>query len=126
MPICLYTYTGIVMHEIQKCDNVKQMAGVFRALGDANRLAIIGILASDEYEKVCVGDLARILEITQPAVSQHLRTLKSIGMVESSKEGNFIYYTFNRGAMFSYKESIDEMFGQALEKCKGCSGGNPK
>ncbi len=99
------------------CELTKEMAEVFKALGDVNRMLIIFILASGEDEKVCVTELATRLGITQPAVSRHLRTLRHAGIVEPKKEGNQVYYTFNRNAMTRYKENIDYLFGCVLEKC---------
>jgi DNA-binding transcriptional ArsR family regulator len=109
------------MHKTKNCDDCPvpiQMAEVFKALGDVNRLYIIGILASDKYDRVCVTDLAKKLEITQPATSQHLRTLKNVRIIESMKEGNFIYYRFSRDTLIEYKAHIDDLFNQVLNKCK--------
>ena len=101
-------------------DDVKQLAGVFKALGDVNRLTIMGILALKEREKVCVTDLAKILGITQPAVSQHMKTLKTAGMVEAVKEGNFTYYSFNWDNVNLAKKRTDQLFDIALEKRAHC------
>ncbi|HMK46599.1 MAG TPA: metalloregulator ArsR/SmtB family transcription factor [Methanocella sp.] len=73
------------MHELQSCESTKRMTEVFKALGDVNRITIMYILASEQVEKICVTDLAKMLGITQPAVSQHLRTLKSAGLIDSSR-----------------------------------------
>lgn len=99
------------------CELLKEMAEVFKALGDVNRMWIISILASNERGKICVTELATRLGITQPAVSRHLRTLRYAGIVEPKKEGNLVYYTFNRDAMVRYKGNIDYLFGCVLEKC---------
>jgi DNA-binding transcriptional ArsR family regulator len=106
------------MIEEKKCKKLIETADVFKALGDINRLAIISILASETQDKICVGDLAKKLEITQPATSQHLRTLKSAKFIESKKEGNFTYYKFNPEAVIECKRNVDELFNQALKKCK--------
>ena len=112
------------MIEEKKCQQLIETAEVFKALGDINRLAIISVLAS-ETDKTCVGDLAKKLEITQPATSQHLRTLKSAKFIESKKEGNFTYYRFNPEAVIKCKRNVDELFNQALKKCKNTNKASP-
>jgi ArsR family transcriptional regulator len=93
------------------------MAEVFKALGDANRMYLIYLLASGGSERICVNDLAAELGISQPAVSRHLSTLKHAGIVRAEKDGNHIYYTFERVAMARYKENIDFLFSSVMQKC---------
>lgn len=99
------------------CELSKKMAVVFRALGDANRMYLIYLLATDGRDRICVNDLAVELGISQPAVSRHLSTLKHAGIVKSEKDGNHIYYTFDREAMVRYKQNIDLLFGNVMQKC---------
>jgi ArsR family transcriptional regulator len=93
------------------------MAEVFKALGDANRMYLIYLLASDGKERICVTELAEQLGISQPAVSRHLSTLRHAGIVKAEKDGNHIYYTIDRAAMTRYKENIDFLFNSVIQKC---------
>ncbi|MDD2473468.1 MULTISPECIES: ArsR/SmtB family transcription factor [unclassified Methanoculleus] len=52
--------------------------------------------ATDTTGTMGVSDLAGRLGISQPAVSQHLKTLKSEGFVTSRREGFHVYFSFNR------------------------------
>lgn len=99
---------------------VVQMADVFKALGDPTRLKIVKMLASNPERKLCVGALARKIGISQPAVSQHLKVLKSVGLVEPNRAGYHVHYAINTEMLASYKESMDELFQLALEECS-CS-----
>lgn len=99
------------------CEMSKQMAEVFKALGDANRMYMIYLLASGGSEKICVTELAEQLGISQPAVSRHLSTLKHAGIVKADKDGNHIYYTFDREVMVRYKANIDILFRNVMQKC---------
>jgi len=94
-----------------------ETAEFFKALGDETRMNIIYALASGEVEKLSVTELAKTMGITQPAASQHLKTLKNAKLVRARKEGNRIYYTFNRDAVLKYKERVDYLFGCVIEKC---------
>ncbi|MCP4231657.1 MAG: winged helix-turn-helix transcriptional regulator [bacterium] len=93
-----------------------EMAEYFKALGDAKRLKIIWMLSAKD-DRLCVADLAEKLEITQPAASQHLRTLKNVGLVKPEREGNKVYYTLNIEKLVEYKEVSDFMYERVLEGC---------
>jgi len=71
-------------------NKAQQMAEFFRLLGDANRLRIISLLAKRD---LCVCDLARLLEMSESAVSHQLRTLRSLRLVSHSKRGRRVYYS---------------------------------
>jgi DNA-binding transcriptional ArsR family regulator len=62
--------------------------------GNEVRLKIIYLL--EEESELCPCDLADILGMTIPAVSQHLRKLKDSNIVETRKEGQTIYYTLTQ------------------------------
>ena len=62
---------------------------LFRALADPTRRAIFESLACGE---AAVKDLTARFHISQPAVSQHLATLKEAGLVSGRREGRCVYY----------------------------------
>lgn len=66
------------------------LAETFRALGDASRSKIVHGLLSQE---LCVCDLAALVGITESAVSQHLRVLRSLRLVRNRKVGRVVYYS---------------------------------
>lgn len=94
------------------------MAEVFKAIGDINRMKIIKILASNLEESVCVVDLAKMLNITQPAASQHIKVLKNVGILVPKRVKNKTYYLINAEQLKDYKKIIDRMFKMAFVKCK--------
>ncbi len=61
----------------------------FRALGDPTRLRILSALSLAE---LCVCDLSGLLGITQTATSQHLKILRTFGMVRYRKQGRMAIY----------------------------------
>ena len=81
-----------------------RVAELFKALSDPTRVRIIGLLAHSE---LCVGDLARLLNMTQPAVSHQLRVLRHLNIVRGRKEGRHVYYTLT-------DEHIHDLFDQGL------------
>jgi DNA-binding transcriptional ArsR family regulator len=63
---------------------------IFHALADPSRRAIFESLRHGE---TAVKDLTARFDISQPAVSQHLATLKDAGLVNARREGRCVYYT---------------------------------
>ncbi len=62
---------------------------VFAALADPSRRAIFESLTRGE---AAVNDLTARVDISQPAVSQHLAALKDAGLVNARREGRHVYY----------------------------------
>jgi DNA-binding transcriptional ArsR family regulator len=99
------------------CEIVPQMASTFKALGDLTRLQIIYLLSTDTSGTLGVSELAARLKISQPAVSQHLKTLKTEGLVESRREGFYIYYTVNHERMVEFREHFELMHATVMANC---------
>ena len=86
------------MNEIKK--NTEQQAAIFTALGDPTRLKLVKLLCRQSLpDALCVNALASRLGITQSAVSQHLRILKSIGLVKGEKRGYYVHYRIDHEAL---------------------------
>ena len=62
---------------------------IFQALADPSRRAIFESLTRGE---AAVKDITARFDISQPAVSQHLATLKGAGLVKGRREGRMVYY----------------------------------
>lgn len=69
---------------------------VFQALADPSRRAIFVSLTKGE---AAVKELTARFDISQPAVSQHLATLRAAGLVSGRKEGRNVYYRVEPSGM---------------------------
>ena len=69
---------------------IQDAAVFFKVLGDPARIRIIQALSVSE---LCVCDLTAVLAMKQPAVSQHLKTLRQTGFVKYRKDGKIVYYS---------------------------------
>jgi DNA-binding transcriptional ArsR family regulator len=69
---------------------------VFQALSDRTRLGILELLKKRE---LCVAEIGRRFDMTQPSISHHLDVLKRAGLVTAEKRGREVYYRFNREAL---------------------------
>ena len=75
----------------------EDLAAVFKALGDPTRLKLVQFLHDlKDPESVCVNALAGVLDVSQSAVSQHLRVLKNVGIVRGERKGNSVHYALDR------------------------------
>lgn len=68
-----------------------RLAQILDLVGNKNRLKIIYLLREDN--NLCVCDLSDILNMTIPAVSQHLRKLKDAQLIQSRKVGQTVFYS---------------------------------
>ena len=95
---------------------IKIKAEDFKALGDPTRLKILNLLSS-KRGYLCVCAIADKLGVTQPAVSQHLKILKSAGLVKADRKGYFVHYTINPDTLLKYRNQIDIMHKRAIACC---------
>lgn len=99
-------------------ESTEELEEVLKALANVNRLLLIYSLASGDVNKISVTEMSRKMDITQPAASQHLKILKNANILVAKKEGNYIYYKFNRRSMEKHQKRIDFLFTCAFSKCK--------
>jgi ArsR family transcriptional regulator len=93
--------------ERESSEDIENQAALLSALADSTRLKLIRLLAQQqEPNALCVNALAHHLGITQSAVSQHLKVLKSAGLVKGERRGYRIHYFINHEAMKKAKQQI--------------------
>ncbi len=85
--------------------------GAIGLLGDPNRRAIFELLARRPSS---VGELAELLPISRPAVSQHLKVLKDGGLVVSQPDGNRRVYRLNPDGVSALRAWLDGVWNDAL------------
>ena len=74
---------------MDKIAGLEDAAELFKVLGSESRLALVWLLNA---EPLTVGALAASSGLSQPLVSQHLRTLRQAGLVSSERDGKEIRY----------------------------------
>lgn len=70
------------------------LAELFKVFGDSTRIRILFVLFEAE---VCVCDLAKVLNMTQSAISHQLRILKANKLVNSRRDGKSVFYSLADG-----------------------------
>jgi hypothetical protein len=73
-----------------------ELIDIFKALADANRLKIIGLLARQPYS---VEELSALLALKPPTVSHHLARLAQVGLVSAHAESYYSVYSLDRKAL---------------------------
>mgnify|MGYP004644436663 FL=1 len=80
-----------VREKLPQDEVLYDLAELFKIFGDSTRVKILYALL--EAEELCVCDIARLMDVTQSAVSHQLRVLKSSKLVKFRKEGKTVYYS---------------------------------
>ncbi|VXD11304.1 helix-turn-helix transcriptional regulator [Marinoscillum sp. 108] len=96
---CIRVYADV--DQINQCkqdiekveESVSRLAKALNLAGNEVRLKILFLL--EKESKMCPCDLSDILNMTVPAISQHLRKLKDAGLVETKKVGQTIFYSIS-------------------------------
>lgn len=99
------------------------MVEVFKALGDENRLRILNILM--HYE-LCVCELELVLDLNQSNVSRHLAKLRQSGIINASKDAQWIHYKISDRflrdhqhlvAYLKHMYKVGEIYDYDLNRC---------
>lgn len=84
--------------------DVRPLSQLFRALGDETRLRIVALLSHGE---LCVCHLETALDLNQPNASRQLGILKSAGIVDSRREGTWVYYSITKQEHATVAKALD-------------------
>ena len=85
---------------------MKDIVRTFKALSNDARLTIIQLLSE---HPMCVNALACKLDISQPAVSQHLKVLENAGLVKGDKRGYWVHYQLIPGSLQECRTFIQSL-----------------
>jgi len=89
-------------------DNIDDLTKIFKILSVDTRIRIIHLLQGGT---LCAGALAARLDVTQGAVSQHLRILQDASLVIAEKRGHYIHYSINEETLSAWREAIKGLLG---------------
>jgi DNA-binding transcriptional ArsR family regulator len=95
-------------------------------LGDPTRRAVLELVRTRERP---VGEIARRLPVSRPAVSQHLRVLKEAGLVRDRQEGNRRLYSVDAPGLAALRRYLERYWDAALAEfaeAAGTSKGGPR
>lgn len=96
---------ALIKRNLSEQRGLQTLADLLAVAGNIQRLKIIYLLHA--HREMCVCDLAEVLEMSDSAVSQHLRKLKDKHIVRSRRKGQTIYYTLQDNI---FVNNIQDMF----------------
>lgn len=71
---------------------LQKASQLLKLLGDKTRLTMMKLLQTHDC---CVCEFVEIFKMSQPAISQHLRKLRDVGLVKEERRGQWIFYSIN-------------------------------
>lgn len=77
----------------QTITDIDKAAVILKLLGDKTRLTMMKLM---ENQACCVCEFVEIFQMSQPSISQHLRKLKDLELVEEERKGQWVFYSINK------------------------------
>lgn len=99
-------------------DTQNRIAAFAKALGHPARVAILQQLFKTD-SCIC-GDLVEEIGLAQPTISQHLRELKTLGLIQGSIEGTRVCYCIDKENWTLMKELLITFMDQDIPEQEGC------
>lgn len=104
---------GLTRSEIYT-DKQNRLSAMMKALGHPARIAIIQHLI--KTNECITGDLVEVLGLAQPTISQHLKELKTMGLIQGTVEGTSVCYCIEPKTWAAFQKEIGALFAAY----KGC------
>ena len=94
-----------ILKKLPKEELLYELAEFFKIFGDSSRIRILSLL---QQEKLCVGEISELLNLSTSAVSHQLRILRQARLVRYKKIGKEVFYELD-------DDHIEKIFEQGLE-----------
>lgn len=95
-----------------------EVAAMAKAIGHPARIAILQHLAK---ANACIcGEIVEELGLAQATISQHLKELKAVGLVQGTIEGASVCYCIDPKVWNQYRKLFNAFFTGTVSKCGGC------
>lgn len=98
-------------------------ANILKALGDSKRFQLLQLMSQRGY---CVRALARLSQLSESAVSQHLKILREAGLVYGVKRGYYTHYCVDKDALGNIISELEQMRDTQRKPCDGPFYGCPE
>ena len=96
---------------------------VLKALGDPKRFQLLQLMAQRSY---CVRALARVSQLSESAVSQHLKTLREAGLTYGVKKGYYTHYSVDKEGLRKVISELEALLNVERKPCDGPFYGCPE
>lgn len=92
-----------------------RLAGIFRVLANPARIAILQYL--NEQQGCICNDIVEEIGLAQPTISQHLKELRQIGLIQGEFEGKSVCYCIDHKKWSELQEFIKTFFEKTQNNC---------
>ncbi|HML21402.1 MAG TPA: metalloregulator ArsR/SmtB family transcription factor [Aggregatilinea sp.] len=89
-------------------DEADRFAALSKTLGHPVRVQIVDLLSRYGGD-VCVCDIERHFDLTQPTISHHLKVLREAGLIDAEQRGLWIYYQLRPGTLDGLRDWLDHL-----------------
>lgn len=94
--------------DLPDLENCTRVARILKSMAHPQRLFILCKL----HQKECmVRELEGLTDASQPLISQHLQRMRHEGLVDSRREGNFVYYSVKDEHVKVLLDALEELYG---------------
>ena len=94
--------------DLPDLENCARVAKILKSMAHPQRLFILCRL----HQKECtVSELEELTEASQPLISQHLQRMRHEELVDSRREGNFVYYSVNDEHVKVLLDALENLYG---------------
>ena len=93
--------------------DLKHVEKISKALGDINRLRILEDMCDKGGAMQC-SDIVKILDLAQPSISHHIKTLIEAGLIEPEKNGRNYTYILNKLLLENFLKKLKSIAGWFL------------
>ncbi|WP_140938321.1 ArsR/SmtB family transcription factor [Sphingobacterium lumbrici] len=108
---------GVTKTEIYN-DEQNRLASLLKVLGHPARIAILQYIIN---QKACIcNDLVEELGLAQATISQHLKELKSLGIIQGSIDGKSVCYCIDEKVWKEFQEDFNTFFNQEVKVNQCC------
>ena len=98
--------------------NQNEVAAMAKAIAHPARIAILQHLA--KINSCICGELVEELGLAQPTISQHLKELKAVGLIQGTIEGTSVCYCINPKVWIEYQKMFASFFTNVIHKTSCC------
>ena len=95
-------------------DEPDRLARLLNVLSVSTRVRIVQLLKG---RALCVKALSARLNVTQGAVSQHLRIMRDVELVIDERRGNHVHYHLNEDTLATWRKEIDRLLDPSIGVC---------
>ncbi|HBR92568.1 metalloregulator ArsR/SmtB family transcription factor [Coraliomargarita sp. SDUM461003] len=92
---------------------MNDLMNMTKALADESRVRVIAALS--RHEELCGCQVVELLRLATPTVSRHMAVLQSAGLVQSRKEGRWVYYALAKDFPVHLRAWLDSALADAEE-----------